>query len=51
MTLRQSNGVEADGSVTLGLVAAAKLRVLPGRADRTLFHSVPERVRLASSGV
>jgi DtxR family Mn-dependent transcriptional regulator len=35
--------------VTLGLVAAAKLRVLPGRADAVLFHRVPERARLAAS--
>jgi hypothetical protein len=44
---------EGDGArnepVTLGLVAAAKLRVLPGRADATLFHRVPERARLAAS--
>lgn len=54
MTLRDAGGA-GDGSaraapVTLGLVAAAKLRVLPGRADPSLFHVVPERVRLASSG-
>lgn len=36
--------------VTLGLVAAAKLRVLPGKADRGLFHRVPERARLAAVG-
>jgi DtxR family Mn-dependent transcriptional regulator len=36
------------GEVTLGLTAAAKLRALPGRADPTLFHRVPERARLAS---
>jgi DtxR family transcriptional regulator, Mn-dependent transcriptional regulator len=35
-------------SVTLGLVAAAKLRVLEGRADTALFHRVPERARLAA---
>ena len=39
-----------DGEVTLGLVAAAKLRMLPGRADATLFHRVPERARLAAPG-
>ncbi|HET7520266.1 MAG TPA: metal-dependent transcriptional regulator [Candidatus Limnocylindria bacterium] len=37
------------GEVTLGLSAAAKLRALPGRADPTLFHRVPERARLASA--
>ncbi len=37
-----------DGAaVTLGLAAAAKLRVLDGRADPSLFHKVPERARLA----
>ena len=35
--------------VTLGLVAAAKLRVLPDRADASLFHRVPERARVAAS--
>jgi len=43
MTLRRG----AD-EVTLGLVAADKLRVLRGRADPTLFHRVPERARLAA---
>jgi DtxR family transcriptional regulator, Mn-dependent transcriptional regulator len=33
--------------ITLGLVAAAKICVLPGRADPALFHVVPERARLA----
>jgi DtxR family transcriptional regulator, Mn-dependent transcriptional regulator len=57
MRLRRADDVKgagkADGaaspspSITLGLVAAAKLRVLPGRADRGLFHRVPERARLA----
>jgi len=42
MTLRREGR-----DVTLGLVAAAKLRVLPGRADRSLFHKVPERARIA----
>jgi DtxR family Mn-dependent transcriptional regulator len=37
------------GEVTLGLSAAAKLRALPGRADPTLFHKVPERARLATA--
>ncbi len=36
------------GEVTLGIGAAAKLRVLPGRADDALFHRVPERARLAA---
>jgi DtxR family transcriptional regulator, Mn-dependent transcriptional regulator len=52
-TMRLHRTDEGDGSrnepVTLGLVAAAKLRVLPGRADATLFHRVPERARLAAS--
>lgn len=33
--------------VTLGLVAAAKLRVLEGQADASLFHRVPAGARLA----
>ena len=36
------------GEVTLGLGPAAKLRVLPGRADAALFHRGPERARLAA---
>jgi DtxR family transcriptional regulator, Mn-dependent transcriptional regulator len=40
---------EAGEPVTLGLVAAAKLRVLPGRADASLFHRVPDRARIAAS--
>jgi DtxR family Mn-dependent transcriptional regulator len=40
-----------NAPVTLGLVAAAKLRVLPGKADGALFHHVPERARLAATGV
>jgi DtxR family Mn-dependent transcriptional regulator len=40
-------GAAAD--VTLGLPAAAKIRVLPGRADDSLFHRVPERARLAAA--
>ena len=40
-----------DGhEVTIGLVAAAKLRMLDGRADQALFHHVPERARLATAG-
>jgi DtxR family transcriptional regulator, Mn-dependent transcriptional regulator len=51
MTLRRSDGGPTDGhEVTIGLVAAAKLRVLDGRADPTLFHRVPERARLAAAG-
>ncbi|MGH2429016.1 MAG: iron dependent repressor, metal binding and dimerization domain protein [Candidatus Limnocylindria bacterium] len=50
LTLRRVNGGASDGQeVTLGLVAAAKLRMLEGRADRTLFHRVPERARLAAT--
>jgi DtxR family Mn-dependent transcriptional regulator len=45
----RSDGGQPDEPVTLGLVAAAKLRVLPGRADGALFHRVPERARLAAS--
>ena len=49
MTLRP---LDRDGAeVTLGLVAAAKLRVLDGRADPALFHRVPERARLAAGVV
>lgn len=50
MTLRRTDaGGPADAHpVTLGLVAAAKLRVLPGTADAGLFHRVPERARLAA---
>jgi DtxR family Mn-dependent transcriptional regulator len=51
MTLRRSDGGPSDGhEVTIGLVAAAKLRVLDGRADPSLFHRVPERARLATAG-
>jgi DtxR family transcriptional regulator, Mn-dependent transcriptional regulator len=50
MTLRRAAAGADDGhEVTLGLVAAAKLRMLPGRADPTLFHRVPERARLAAT--
>jgi DtxR family Mn-dependent transcriptional regulator len=37
------------GPVTVGLAAAAKIRALPGRADPSLFHRVPERARLATA--
>jgi hypothetical protein len=47
MTLQPAGGEGTD--VTIGLVAAAKLRVLDGRADRGLFHTVPERARLAAA--
>jgi DtxR family transcriptional regulator, Mn-dependent transcriptional regulator len=51
MTLRRIAAGAADGhQVTLGLVAAAKLRMLAGRADQALFHRVPERARLAATG-
>jgi DtxR family transcriptional regulator, Mn-dependent transcriptional regulator len=51
MTLRRADGGPMDGhEVTIGLVAAAKLRVLDGRADPALFHRVPERARLAAAG-
>jgi hypothetical protein len=51
MTLRRVAAGAADGhQVTLGLVAAAKLRMLAGRADQALFHRVPERARLAATG-
>jgi len=51
MTLRRVVGGAQDGhEVTIGLVAAAKLRILEGRADQVLFHRVPERARLAATG-
>jgi DtxR family transcriptional regulator, Mn-dependent transcriptional regulator len=51
MTLRRVDGEAMDGhEVTIGLLAAAKLRVLDGRADPALFHHVPERARLAAAG-
>ena len=51
MTLRRVASDAQDGhEVTIGLVAAAKLRMLEGRADPGLFHSVPERARLAAAG-
>jgi hypothetical protein len=50
MRLRRVAGGADDGhEVTIGLVAAAKLRMLPGRADPALFHRVPERARLAAT--
>ncbi|HEY8169564.1 MAG TPA: metal-dependent transcriptional regulator [Candidatus Limnocylindria bacterium] len=50
MTLRRISANGADGQlVTLGLAAAAKLRMLDGRADQDLFHRVPERARLAGT--
>jgi hypothetical protein len=50
MTLRRIAGGADDGhEVTLGLTAAAKLRMLDGRADQALFHRVPERARLATT--
>jgi DtxR family transcriptional regulator, Mn-dependent transcriptional regulator len=50
MTLRRVDGGVAVGDeVTIGLVAAAKLRVLDGRADPSFFHRVPERARLAAT--
>ncbi len=51
MTLRRSAGGARDGhEVTIGLGAAAKLRILEGRVDQGLFHRVPERARLAATG-
>ncbi len=51
MTLRRvATGTDDGHEVTIGLVAAAKLRMLPGRADQALFHRVPERARLAATG-
>jgi DtxR family transcriptional regulator, iron-dependent repressor len=50
MRLRRVAGGADDGhEVTIGLVAAAKLRMLEGRADASLFHRVPERARLAAT--
>ena len=48
LTMRRVGGAEDGHPVTLGLTAAAKLRMLPGRADPELFHRVPERARLAA---
>lgn len=51
MTLRRVSAGADDGhEVTIGLSAAAKLRMLEGRADQGLFHRVPERARLAAPG-
>jgi DtxR family transcriptional regulator, Mn-dependent transcriptional regulator len=51
MTLRRIASAADDGhELTLGLTAAAKLRMLEGRADPQLFHRVPERARLAAAG-
>jgi DtxR family Mn-dependent transcriptional regulator len=51
MTLRRvASGADDGREVTIGLSAAAKLRMLQGRADQALFHRVPERARLAATG-
>ncbi len=51
LTLRRAAADAEDGhEVTMGLSAAAKLRMLRGRADQGLFHRVPERARLAAAG-
>lgn len=51
LTLRRVAAGADDGhEVTMGLSAAAKLRMLRGRADQGLFHRVPERARLATAG-
>jgi DtxR family transcriptional regulator, Mn-dependent transcriptional regulator len=53
MTLRRVGADDGPGGgheVTIGLSAAAKLRMLEGRADQALFHHVPERARLATTG-
>jgi DtxR family Mn-dependent transcriptional regulator len=48
MTMRRvGDGADDGREVTLGLAAAAKLRILPGRADPGLFHRVPEHARAA----
>ena len=48
--VRRADGGPMDGhEVTIGLSAAAKLRVLEGRADPSLFHQVPEQARLAAA--
>jgi DtxR family Mn-dependent transcriptional regulator len=49
MTLRHVDGPLDGREVTLGLVAAAKIRMLEGRADPSLFHRVPERARVAAA--
>lgn len=49
MSLRRvASGPEDGHEVTIGITAAAKLRMLPGRADPDLFHRVPERARVAA---
>jgi DtxR family Mn-dependent transcriptional regulator len=50
MTLRRVGGPDDGHQVTLGLVAAAKLRMLSGRADQSLFHRPPGRARVAAAG-
>lgn len=51
MTMRRVGDGGTEGQqVTIGLAAAAKLRMLEGRADPGLFHRVPERARLAAVG-
>jgi DtxR family Mn-dependent transcriptional regulator len=51
MTMRRIvDGGTQGTDVTIGLGAAAKLRMLEGRADPALFHRVPERARLAAVG-
>ncbi len=51
MTLRrEADGLGGGQEVTIGLSAAAKLRMLEGHADEGLFHRVPERARLATTG-
>jgi DtxR family Mn-dependent transcriptional regulator len=47
---RLADGPDEGHEVTMGLSAAAKLRMLRGRADPALFHRVPERARLAAAG-
>ena len=50
MTMRRVAGGADDGhEVTIGLAAAAKLRMLEGHVDPALFHRVPERARLAAA--
>jgi DtxR family Mn-dependent transcriptional regulator len=50
MTMRRIGGTDEGHRVTLGLQAAAKLRMLSGRADSGLFHRPPERARLSAAG-
>lgn len=51
MRLQRTDGAATPPEpITLGLVAAAKIRVLRGRGDPALFHVVPERARLARPG-